>query len=92
LPLQISEPFDEHHEPLARPPVGRPNEPAETALGRGTRGRQGGTPDKVRNFPVRAENLLECRPKLGVMDDEEGADLVVAGQEVNAKSHAESLV
>ena len=92
LPLEVGKPFDEDHEPLARPLVGCPNEPAETALGRGTRSRQGGTPDKVRHFPVRTENPLECTPKFGVIDDEESADLVVAGQEVNTKSHAKSLV
>jgi len=47
---------------------------------------------EVRDFPVRTENPLECTPKFGVMDDEESADLVVAGQEVNTKSHAKSLV
>ena len=92
LPLEVGKPFDEDHEPLARPLVGCPKEPAETPPGRGTRSWEGGAPNKVRDFPVRSENPLERTPKLWVMDDEEGADLVVAGQEVDAKSHAKGLV
>ena len=92
LPPEGGKPFDEDHQPLARPLVGCSNETAETALGRGARSRQGGAPDKVRHFPVRAENLLEHTPKPWVMDDEEGADLIVAGEEVDTHSYAERLV
>jgi hypothetical protein len=70
LPLEVRKAFDQDHEPLARPLVGCPNEPAETAV-RGTRSREGGAPDEVRQFPVRVESLLERTPELGVMDNEE---------------------